>query len=1121
MNDFAVIGELDGVAASNYLELDIFFTRYTYSKALKHVHDVREVLGFSPDKESQMYQTVHAGCSNAALIASLQGVSETDNHLSTIDAAFTSEDIKPTAATGNIAAPPTIELRLVVKALHLSSWNPPTSQRRLQGDLFYLDVVSQGDVTYNITAHYLGFYWNQSTEEKFDPTRRDNNKSGSKMHHSLLLLLKEILPSVEFGLRQNTGRFEKIAMEALMAPTQCFLAAPWLVEPEEHRPDLGLPQYSAQPLASEDTNWTERVELVRELPKTALNDKLFREKKWQEVCFQFAQAATKGAVEVARGDIPPCNPEDAESSWFYLHNGILFSYCQDGNGKLALKGGDIAARKAAGKEVSAVNYLNRLDIEGLCTVPTTVIDYCGRRIIAQAKVPGTFPKVGPAKSRVIYGSMNGEVLFDPKFDNLMQKLGKACLTRPHGVFDEEGNFLHTAPVSQEINGVLGLDNRMYIMGLHRIAPLDLNFVHRTEEDGHGEYPNKLATLRMEVVQEWWRQNTKGLREEQFSIRQAKTDGETDGPVAWDAEDDERVINQAMLQFGVNTDVPASLTDVPKGLGESEYIRDGQLVFDMSFSVAGRLIPDFIHDIHREILPFPLDGAHLTALMHSRGISMRYLGILGEQLETTGKEAKESTFATVLQRIVTMEIIARAAKHCINAVTAKLPIEIVPSVVVHYFLCLLGPANSLVNFQMTLDPMMIPLVDENVIGALTPKAIHEAVALAALTRFRCKLDNAWHETVKLVGLFRSLSLKLGLQWRSRVYNFDHKEQLHGHNTKKNKKKRNQFFNIDDLLNIVPVVKYSTVQSQLAEETMQQAAQEVHLGNSKKGLDLLVDSVQLHDFMYGLVHPKSALVYAEIAEAYAGMRSFPLACSNLRLAWLLQERVAGHDSYQALSLAANLAKLEHERGSSSNALVLFKHVFKFYNAFLEVRHPAVAFGLINVASILQSRGLHSRALPLYSRARCVIMELYGTRWGAFVALNFQIAHSQVGISDYDGAIESLTAALHYQEADAGPEDLMTMKIAAALERFQRAKQGYDISKAEQAEFEWRQSTMAQSMADDPEERKKEMALKLLSSMDPDALSALLKNANLSTDGEEVAANNDANKSTVGRRKRRGKK
>jgi protein TIF31 len=57
-----------------------------------------------------------------------------------------------------------------VKRMNMSGWNPPPGNRKLQGDLFYLEIETLEGRVFHVTAATEGFYVNECTATTFNPT---------------------------------------------------------------------------------------------------------------------------------------------------------------------------------------------------------------------------------------------------------------------------------------------------------------------------------------------------------------------------------------------------------------------------------------------------------------------------------------------------------------------------------------------------------------------------------------------------------------------------------------------------------------------------------------------------------------------------------------------------------------------------------------------------------------------------------------------------------------------------------------------------------------------------------------------------------------------------------------
>ena len=89
----------------------------------------------------------------------------------------------------------------------------------------------------------------------------------------------------------------------------------------------------------------------------------------------------------------------------YIWNNIFFSFACDSREHYEKYGGDEAAYAAASLDLKGVEIYNKLDIEGLHTLGTVVVDYRGYRIIAQSIIPGILQR--EQENSVVYGSVDG------------------------------------------------------------------------------------------------------------------------------------------------------------------------------------------------------------------------------------------------------------------------------------------------------------------------------------------------------------------------------------------------------------------------------------------------------------------------------------------------------------------------------------------------------------------------------------------------------------------------------------------------------------------------------------------------------------------------------------------
>ena len=73
-----------------------------------------------------------------------------------------------------------------VKGVSLSGWNPPPGCRRVQGDLFYVEVVTAAEGAFHVTATFGGFFVSKMTRSNFDPSPAARSNFSHELHLTIL-----------------------------------------------------------------------------------------------------------------------------------------------------------------------------------------------------------------------------------------------------------------------------------------------------------------------------------------------------------------------------------------------------------------------------------------------------------------------------------------------------------------------------------------------------------------------------------------------------------------------------------------------------------------------------------------------------------------------------------------------------------------------------------------------------------------------------------------------------------------------------------------------------------------------------------------------------------------------
>ena len=275
-------------------------------------------------------------------------------------------------------------------------------------------------------------------------------------------------------------------------------------------------------------DWNEEFQTTRELPRETVQDRVFRERVTSKLFADYNEAAAQGAILIARGEVAPLNPTEPRDAQIFVYNNVFYSFGADGVGTFAGEGGDEAARVATSKDVMGVRTVNQLDVPDLSTPGTLIVDFLGRRIVAQSIVPGIFKQREPGENQIDYGGVEGKdvVADNEAFTPLFSKLSSALRVKKHPVWDKDGKR-HDLEASVETKGLLGTDGRKYVLDLYRITPVDVHWIEKywDEESDHVRYPHRMSVLRPELVDSYWRIKLRDYIKTKVSQSGPTNDGE--------------------------------------------------------------------------------------------------------------------------------------------------------------------------------------------------------------------------------------------------------------------------------------------------------------------------------------------------------------------------------------------------------------------------------------------------------------------------------------------------------------------------------------------------------------------------------------------------------------------
>ncbi|GAB5586112.1 Intracellular distribution of mitochondria [Umbelopsis nana] len=1024
LNDFQELGEVEGITTES--ELLLVEDTYTDRDARIHINRLRDLLA-GPYKPNPSDSGIDGGLSFLTTVTGkideeiVPASEKKEEHELFSDApvpetAFTNYDFNAKSHLSQFV--PTSFQRTApqcLKSFGLSGWNPVPHPQKLKGDLLYLVATTLENETVHITSNIRGFFVNNSSNNKFDPTvKRAPSAEKLTESHSLITLLQHVSQLFASNFEKLQNFITDHHMLEVLPVNTTLQAYPWAIKPYPHTFDLARPADALLSYGTDSVDslrdWNDELQSHRELPRTNLQERVLRERLINKLQAEFTDAAVKGAMAVVEDTIVPLNPLEPEGSHMYVHNNIFFSKGSDGRGTFESLGGDEAAHVATGKDLEGVRILNNADVEGLCTLGSVIVDYKGVRVVAQSIVPGIFRRQD--ETSIVYGSVdNGEkISADEKFHELLSSAAKTLHLAAHTVVDGEDNEVELY-TSLETKGLLGADGRRYILDLYRLNPVDIEFQEKeaTEQPDSDNklpvYPHKMTLLRPELMalywehklREWVKEKTgKADETEQDEKKESTADDAADEKPQTDAKENGEVAeNSAEIKIDVNEFQLAFNPDVftsvkTKRQGQEEIIREQENnVREASKFLADSVIPSLVLDFSSYVVS-PLDGDALTKAMHQRGINMRYLGKIVGLVEISKDNRLDHVKVIAVQEMVT-----RAAKRILRNLLSSCTVCDIAACISHFLNCLFGTK---------FNPKPEPIVSSGSSATyteLTPASLRQQIQIEVQKRFRYELPDDFVDQLKVIPSLREICIRVGVQLEAKDYHFEaySEEELakfaaedaafekaqaqavakaakHKKGEKKQAKiekivRQKTVFVPEDVLNLKPTVKQASTRSVFAEEAFEAGKMSISQGHRQLGLELLLESLALHEQTYGFLHPETSKCYAALAMIYYHSEDLEAALDFQRKAVVASERTCGVDHPETLHTYLNLGLFEHAAGRTKLALRYLRHALYYWHLVFGAGHPDSATADNNIGVMLQSLRDYSTSAKCFERA-CQIQE-----------------------------------------------------------------------------------------------------------------------------------------------------
>eukprot|EP01095_Lingulamoeba_sp_RSL-Kostka_P002398 TRINITY_DN1324_c0_g1_i1.p1 TRINITY_DN1324_c0_g1~~TRINITY_DN1324_c0_g1_i1.p1 ORF type:complete len:1254 (+),score=435.05 TRINITY_DN1324_c0_g1_i1:33-3794(+) len=895
------------------------------------------------------------------------------------------------------------ESSFALSKLTYSGWNPPLGSRLLQGDLFYIEALTLENKTFHITASTNGFFVNKSTYEHFNP---DKDPSYHE-HHTLVELFLEISPSFEQKYKEIVFEsFSKHPFENL--PIPFCLNTPWIGKQLKHTYDLSRSedffqlQAETESLANQMREWNTEFQTIKEFPKDTLQQRIIRDRQLFHINCEFVNSAVIGVVNIIQKTITPINPLSPPNQHIYLYNNIFFSQpiYDDPSDKNQ-------AYKSMNNDFTGIKILNEVDYEGVHSALSAIFSLAGKRFLAQSVIPGL---INSDPNLIQYGiSENGDMIQNEEFHEEMKKLGEKLYLKEQEVVDKnEKKFKLITNV--ETKGVVGTDGRKYVE-IGKIIP-DMNYpdsptaVCRTELVDH--YMNALRGNYIEAL------NVK--LQEDFNKRQLEKHKELqgeDGEVSELSKEQEKMLteeyaafekqkNQVILEsLRENFQPKFNINCFDKFVGEdrkvvaegeeaeAELKADQSMLTELSKSfLLKNVIPGIVEQFR---ITTPIDGSHLKELLHSRGINLRYLGVITKLAEGHEKTLKKYGY---IKKLCLSEMLTRSAKHIINETVSEAPSSEVGNAIIHMVNCFLATAKAM-NENEHIKKSKKKKKKKNGPANFVEKQYGYDIAsffdrLVEETKIRFNFDLS-QQTIDspfdCLPLLRSICKKIGVQLVARNYDFSTSYPL----------------NNSDILTLFPIIKHINSASQNGRELLEAAITYMSHNRLDLAYEFLTESIAIFHQTCGPMHEYTAECYFYLSKVVYSTGDIHQAINHQVKALIIQERVLGLDSHQSAQGYYQLAFYCHQLGQLEQALIYLEQARFLNNLIFGFNNPNNIEVFFLMSKIYQSLKQYQKGLDIALLTLSCIENLNGSNNIQTSECYHFVAISYSYVNDFRKALE----------------------------------------------------------------------------------------------------------------------
>nr|POE85714.1 isoform 2 of clustered mitochondria protein [Quercus suber] len=1010
LEDFNEISDVADITTGG-CSLEMVPALYDDRSIRAHVHRTRELLSLSTLHASLstslalQYETTQNKASSPGDTAKTE--------VPELDGLGFMEDVA--GSLNNLLSSSSTEIKCV-ESIVFSSFNPPPSYRRLVGDLIYLDVVTLEGNKFCITGTTKMFYVNSSPGNTLDPRPSKTSSEATTLVGLLQKISSKFKKAFREILERRASAHPFENVQSLLPPNSWLGSYPVPEHKRDAaRAEDALTLSYGSELIGMQRDWNEELQSCREFPHTTPQERILRDRALYKVTSDFVDAAISGAIGVISRCIPPINPTDPECFHMYVHNNIFFSFAVDADleqlskkrslnansniensslsnsssdkassllhGDSGIPNGEKCEPKITGEgdnvvevpsNVSAETQLTEseqatyasanndlkgtkayqeADVSGLYNLAMAIIDYRGHRVVAQSVLPGILQ--GDKSDSLLYGSVdNGKkICWNEDFHSKVLEAAKRLHLKEHTVLDGSGNvFKLAAPV--ECKGIVGSDDRHYLLDLMRVTPRDANYT------GPG---SRFCILRPELITAFCQAQ---------AAERSKFKSEGDARVTTDSSTVAGVNKQDVTKEGRDENVkdcassqaetephedilfnPNVLTEFKLSGSQEEIAEDEENVRKVSSYLTNIVLPKFVQDLCT-LEVSPMDGQTLTEALHAHGINVRYIG----------KVADGTKHLPHLWDLCSNEIVVRSAKHILKDVLRDIEDHDIAPAISHFFNCFFGsiqavgskvaannmqsrthkkdqgghqssgkPSKGQGRFKGGASARKNQLSFMNVSSETLWSDIQEFAKL----KYQFELPEDARSRVKKVSVIRNLCQKVGITIAARKYDFNSAAP----------------FQMSDIMNLQPVVKHSVPLCSEAKDLVETGKIQLAEGMLSEAYTLFSEAFSILQQVTGPMHREVANCcrYGNMALFYHGLNQTELALRHMSRALLLLSLSSGPDHPDVAATFINVAMMYQDIGNMNTALRYLQEALKKNERLLGEEHiqTAVCYHALAIA------------------------------------------------------------------------------------------------------------------------------------------------------------------------------